>query len=68
MPCERVGRVMLNEVMTCADESRERGDRLALISTGSRGSIPFINQDHVGPVAAVSMQWRGEICPEWAIK
>ena len=42
LPCDRVGRVLLNEVMTCADGSQERGDCLALMSTSSRAPIPFI--------------------------
>ena len=42
LPCDRVGRVLLNEVMTCEDASQERGDCLALMSTSSRAPIPFI--------------------------
>ena len=42
LPCDRVGRVLLNEVMTCADASQERGDCLALMITSSRAPIPFI--------------------------
>ena len=42
LPCDQVGRVLLNEVMTCADASQARGDCLALMSTSSRAPIPFI--------------------------
>lgn len=42
LPCERVGRVLLNEVMTCADDAEERGDCLELMSTSSRATISFI--------------------------
>ena len=42
LPCERVGRVLLNEVMTCADASQERGDCLELMTTSSRARISFI--------------------------
>ena len=42
LPCDRVGRVLLNEVMTCADDSQARGDCLALMSTSSRARISFI--------------------------
>ena len=40
--CDRVGRVLLNEVMTCADDSQARGDCLELISTSSRAPNSFI--------------------------
>ena len=42
LPCDQVGRVLLNEVMTCADDSQARDDCLALMSTSSRASILFI--------------------------
>ena len=42
LACDRVGRVLLNEVMTCEDASQERGDCLALMSTSSKALIPFI--------------------------
>ena len=42
LPCDRVGRVLLNEVMTCADDAEERGDCLELMSTSSRATISFI--------------------------
>ena len=42
LPCDRVGRVLLNEVMTCADDAQERGDCLELMTTSSRAAIDFI--------------------------
>ena len=42
LPCDRVGRVLLNEVMTCADDAQARGDCLELMSTSSRARISFI--------------------------
>lgn len=42
LPCERVGRVLLNGVLACADAAGSREDCLALISTTSRGAVPFI--------------------------
>ena len=42
LACDRVGRVLLNEVMTCADDAEERGDCLELMSTSSRATISFI--------------------------
>ena len=41
LPCDRVGRVLLNEVMTCADDAQDRGDCLELMSTSSRAEISF---------------------------
>lgn len=42
LPCEQVGRLLLNTVMTCADASGTRDNCLGLISTSARGTIPFI--------------------------
>ena len=42
LSCDRVGRVLLNEVMTCADDAQARGDCLELMSTSSRATISFI--------------------------
>lgn len=40
--CEAVGRVLLNSVLNCRDQTGERSDCLADIETSSRASVPFI--------------------------
>lgn len=42
LPCERIGRLLLNDIMDCADGTGSRGDCLDLLSTTTRTSIPFI--------------------------
>lgn len=42
LPCERVGRVLLNDVMACADASGTREDCLGLVAPAARGSVPFL--------------------------
>lgn len=42
LPCDRVGRVLLNDVMDCADASGARSDCLALISVSARGALKFV--------------------------
>ena len=42
LACERVGRLLLNTVMKCSDESGARDDCLASIATAARGPVPFI--------------------------
>jgi hypothetical protein len=42
LPCERLGRVLLNEVISCLDGSGARDDCLALISTSARSTVAFI--------------------------
>ena len=42
LPCERVGRLLLNDVMDCTDGQGSRDDCLALFTTSTRTSIPFI--------------------------
>ena len=41
-PCEKVGRLLLNDVIACADGSGAREDCLGLLSTSSRGGVAFI--------------------------
>ena len=41
-PCEKVARLLLNDVIACSDGSGTRQDCLALLSTASRGTVPFI--------------------------
>ncbi len=42
LACERLGRVLLNGVMACADESGPRNDCLALVEPSARGPVEFI--------------------------
>lgn len=42
LPCERIGRVLLNTVVDCADTSGPRQDCLNLISTSARGAVEFV--------------------------
>jgi len=42
LPCERVGRVLLNDVMACADASGARDDCLGLVAPAARGPLEFI--------------------------
>jgi len=42
LACEAVGRVLLNDVMACADASGARDDCLALVTPSARGTVAFI--------------------------
>lgn len=42
LPCGQVGRVLLNEVMTCQDGTGGRDDCLAVVSPRSRAAVPFV--------------------------
>ncbi|MCG8544912.1 MAG: Tat pathway signal sequence domain protein [Alphaproteobacteria bacterium] len=42
LACERVGRLLLNTIMKCADASGDRENCLDSIATAARGSVPFI--------------------------
>jgi len=42
LACEAVGRVLLNDVMACADASGPRDDCLGLIAPAARGPVEFI--------------------------
>lgn len=42
LPCERVGRVLLNDLLACADATGARDDCMGLMSLSVRGSVPFI--------------------------
>ena len=42
LPCERIGRLLLNDVIACADNSGTRDDCLALVVTSARGSVDFV--------------------------
>jgi len=42
LPCERVGRVLLNDVMACADAAGPRDDCLDLVTPAARGRVEFI--------------------------
>lgn len=40
--CETIGRVLLNDVLDCADAAGPRTDCLDIVETTSRASIPFV--------------------------
>ena len=42
LPCDKMGRLLLNDVIACADASGAREDCLALLATSSRGGTAFI--------------------------
>ena len=42
LACERLGRLLLNDVMTCGDETGARNDCLALIKATARAPLSFI--------------------------
>ncbi len=44
LPCDRLGRVLLNDVMACGDQSRPRGDCLALIQAAARAPLSLIKE------------------------
>jgi hypothetical protein len=41
LACETIARVLLNDVLACADASGTRDDCLALVSPTARGAVPF---------------------------
>ena len=42
LACDRIGRMLLNDVLACKDGTGTRGDCLALISTSARNGLSFI--------------------------
>ena len=40
--CAELGRLLLNDVTTCADDSGSRDNCLVLLSTSTRATVPFI--------------------------
>ncbi len=40
--CDGVGRLLLNDILSCREDSVEKQDCLALVSTASRGPVDFI--------------------------
>ena len=42
LQCDRIGRLLLNDVLDCADGAGARHDCLALLSTTARAAVPFI--------------------------
>lgn len=42
LPCDSIGRILLNKLTACSDAQGKRNDCLAQISTTARGSVPFI--------------------------
>ena len=41
-PCERLGRLLLNDVMACGDETGARNDCLAMIEATAQAPLSFI--------------------------
>lgn len=41
LTCEEIGRVLLNDVISCRDDTGDRDDCVAAISTSSRGTVTF---------------------------
>ena len=42
LPCTALGRLLLNDVTACEDDSGPRADCLALLSASTRAAVPFI--------------------------
>ncbi len=42
LPCPRIGRLLLNDVIACVDDGGERTGCLSLVETGSRSPVGFI--------------------------
>ena len=40
--CTQLGRLLVNDVAACEDDSGPRSDCLALLSTSTRASVPFV--------------------------
>ncbi len=41
-PCDGIGRVLLNDVLACRNNTGERKDCLGLVRPTARGAVPFI--------------------------
>lgn len=42
LPCPQIGRMLLNDVVSCSDANGPRSDCVALLSAHTRGSVAFI--------------------------
>ena len=42
LPCERIGRLLLNDVLDCTDGTGKRDDCLAMLTASARAAVPFI--------------------------
>ncbi|WP_282604581.1 Tat pathway signal protein [Pelagibius sp. Alg239-R121] len=42
LPCERISRMLLNKLTSCSDDTGARSDCLEMVSTTTRGEVPFI--------------------------
>ena len=42
LPCARIGRILLNDVLSCSASGEARDDCLGIVDPSSRGSVPFI--------------------------
>ncbi|WP_417515662.1 Tat pathway signal sequence domain protein [Minwuia sp.] len=42
LPCDRIGRILINDVLECADGTGRREDCLPLVEPGSRTGTPLI--------------------------
>lgn len=41
LACDKIGRILLNDVLACRDAGGDRNDCTALIKTSSRADVPF---------------------------
>ena len=42
LSCDRIGRLLLNDVLECSDDAGMRNDCLPLLSTTARTAVPFV--------------------------
>lgn len=42
LPCERISKVLLNEVLSCGDSNGQREDCIAAIEPAARGAVQFV--------------------------
>lgn len=42
LECSGIGRILLNDILTCRDTSGKRSDCLRMLSVTSRGDVPFL--------------------------
>ena len=42
LPCDGIGRILLNKLTACSDETGKRDDCLGMVATSARGTVPFI--------------------------
>lgn len=42
LPCDGIGRILLNKLTACSDAEGKRDDCLGMVSASTRGTVPFI--------------------------